>query len=50
MRRNYDNVIGESTAERIKHEIGAAYPVNDVLEIEVRGRNLTEGILKFDFE
>ena len=44
VRRNYSNVIGESTAERIKHEIGTAYPVNDVLEIEVRGRNLTEGI------
>jgi rod shape-determining protein MreB and related proteins len=44
VRRNYSNVIGESTAERIKHEIGTAYPLNDVLEVEVRGRNLTEGI------
>ena len=49
VRRNYSNVIGESTAERIKHEIGTAYPVNDVLEIEVRGRNLTEVFPKFDF-
>ncbi len=44
VRRNYGTLIGESTAERIKHEIGSAYPGKEVLEIEVRGRNLTEGI------
>lgn len=44
VRRNYGNVIGEATAERVKHEIGSAYPSTDVKEIEVRGRNLAEGI------
>ena len=44
VRRNYGTLIGEATAERIKHEIGSAYPGNEVAEIEVRGRNLAEGI------
>ncbi len=44
VRRNYGTLIGEATAERIKHAIGSAFPGNDVLEIEVRGRNLAEGI------
>ena len=35
---------GEATAERIKHEIGSAYPVDEEMEIEVRGRNLAEGV------
>ncbi|MEJ2315966.1 MAG: rod shape-determining protein [Gammaproteobacteria bacterium] len=44
IRRNYGTLIGEATAERIKHEIGTAYPGNEVKEIEVKGRNLAEGI------
>lgn len=44
VRRNYGTLIGESTAERIKEEIGSAYPSAEVREIEVRGRNLAEGI------
>ena len=44
VRRNYGTLIGESTAERIKHEIGSAFPGKEVLEIEVKGRNLSEGI------
>jgi len=44
VRRNYGTLIGESTAEKIKHEIGSAYPGDEVREIEVRGRNLAEGI------
>ena len=44
IRRNYGTLIGEATAERIKHEIGSAYPGTEVTEIEVRGRNLAEGI------
>ena len=45
-RRNYGVLIGESTAERIKHEIGSAYPGKEMQEIEVKGRNLSEGIPK----
>jgi rod shape-determining protein MreB and related proteins len=44
VRRNYGTLIGDATAERIKHELGCAYPGNEVKEIEVRGRNLAEGI------
>src|SRR5210317_2511587 len=44
VRRNYGTLIGETTAEHIKHEIGSAYPGNEVLEIEVKGRNLSQGI------
>ncbi|HWT16728.1 MAG TPA: rod shape-determining protein, partial [Patescibacteria group bacterium] len=38
VRRNHGTLIGESTAERIKIEIGCAYPQSDVKEIEVSGR------------
>jgi rod shape-determining protein MreB len=44
VRRHYGILIGEATAERIKHEIGAAYPGQEVREISVRGRNLSEGV------
>ncbi len=44
VRRNYGSLIGEATAERIKHAIGTAYPGSEVREIEVRGRNLAEGV------
>ncbi|MCW8946095.1 MAG: rod shape-determining protein, partial [Sedimenticola sp.] len=35
VRRNYGTLIGEATAERIKKEIGSAFPGNEVKEIEV---------------
>ncbi|RZU97846.1 rod shape-determining protein [Spiribacter vilamensis] len=44
VRRNYGILIGESTAERIKHEIGQAFPGNEVRELEIKGRNLAQGI------
>jgi rod shape-determining protein MreB and related proteins len=44
VRRNYGSLIGESTAEKIKKEIGTAFPGNTVKEMEVRGRNIAEGI------
>jgi len=44
VRRNYGTLIGEATAERIKHAIGSAYPGNEVVELEVKGRNLSQGI------
>ena len=40
VRRNYGILIGEATAERIKHEIGSAYPGQDVREISVKGQPL----------
>ncbi len=44
IRRNYGSLIGDTTAERIKKEIGTAFPSSEVKEIEVRGRNLAEGV------
>ncbi|QJC33512.1 MreB/Mrl family cell shape determining protein [Enterobacteriaceae endosymbiont of Donacia provostii] len=45
VRRNYGSLIGEATAEKIKHKIGSAYNNNEeLLEMEVRGRNLAEGV------
>ena len=44
IRRNYGMLIGESTAENIKKTIGSAFPGSEVREMEVKGRNLAEGI------
>ena len=44
IRRNYGMLIGETTAEHIKKEIGSAFPGSEVREKEVKGRNLAEGI------
>ena len=44
IRRNYGMLIGEPTAEAIKKEIGTAFPGADVREMEVKGRNLAEGV------
>jgi rod shape-determining protein MreB len=44
VRRTYGSLIGDATAERIKKEIGCAYPGSELREIDVRGRNLAEGI------
>ena len=44
IRRNYGMLIGETTAEMIKKEIGSAFPGIEVREMEVKGRNLAEGI------
>jgi rod shape-determining protein MreB len=44
IRRNYGMLIGETTSELIKKEIGSAFPGSEVREKEVKGRNLAEGI------
>ena len=44
IRRNYGMLIGEQTAENIKKTIGSAFPGSEVREMEVKGRNLSEGI------
>ncbi len=44
VRRNYGALIGEATAERVKFEIGSAYPGKELREIEIKGRNLSEGV------
>lgn len=44
VRRRYGSLIGDATAERIKQEIGCAFPGSELREIDVRGRNLAEGV------
>lgn len=44
IRRNFGMLIGEQTAETIKKQIGSAFPGSEIREMEVRGRNLSEGI------
>ena len=44
IRRNYGMLIGEPTAEVIKKSIGSAFPGSEVKEMEVKGRNLSEGV------
>ena len=44
VRRTYGSLIGDATAERIKKEVGCAHADSELLEIDVRGRNLAEGV------
>ncbi len=44
VRRNYGMVIGEVTAERVKHTIGGAYPGDKIMEMEIWGHKLSEGV------
>ena len=44
VRRVYGSLIGDATAERIKQEIGCAHKSSELREIDVRGRNLAEGV------
>jgi rod shape-determining protein MreB len=44
IRRNYGMLIGEATAELIKKKMGSAFPGAEVLELEVKGRSLAEGV------
>ena len=44
VRRRYGSLIGDVTAERIKQEVGCAHNGSELREIDVRGRNLAEGI------
>ena len=44
MKRKFNLLIGERTAEQIKIEIGSAYPLDKSLSMEIKGRNLIEGV------
>jgi rod shape-determining protein MreB len=46
LKRKYNLLIGERTAEQIKMEIGSAYPLDKPLTMEIKGRHLLEGIPK----
>ncbi len=44
VRRNFGCLIGEMTAEKIKQQIGIAFPTEDVKELQVSGRHVAEGV------
>ena len=44
VRRQHGIVIGETTAQIVKHSIGLAYPSSEIRDIAVRGGNLAEGL------
>ena len=46
IKRKYNLLIGERTAEAIKIEIGSAYPLDEPISMEIKGRDLVEGIPK----
>src|ERR1035438_3858213 len=46
VKRKYNLLIGERTAEAIKMEIGSAYPLDKPLTMEIKGSNLIEGVPK----
>jgi rod shape-determining protein MreB len=46
LKRKYNLLIGERTGEQIKIQIGSAYPLDKPLTMEIKGRNLIEGIPK----
>ncbi|HEX7613895.1 MAG TPA: rod shape-determining protein [Thermoanaerobaculia bacterium] len=46
IKRKYNLLIGERTAEAIKIEIGSAYPLDEPISMEIKGRDLVEGVPK----
>ena len=46
VKRKYNLLIGERTAEQIKIEIGSAYQLDEELSLEIKGRNLVDGLPK----
>ncbi len=46
LKRKYNLLIGERTAETIKIQLGSAYPLDRPLTMEIKGRNLIEGVPK----
>ena len=46
LKRKYNLLVNERTAEQIKMEIGSAYPLDKPLTMEIKGRNLIEGVPK----
>ena len=43
VKREHDLLIGERTAERVKMELGSAWPLREKKEMEVKGRHVLEG-------
>ncbi|HUP60147.1 MAG TPA: rod shape-determining protein [Thermoanaerobaculia bacterium] len=46
IKRKYNLLIGERTAEQVKMEIGSAFPLDEEMTMELKGRDLVEGVPK----
>jgi rod shape-determining protein MreB len=46
IKKTYNLLIGERTAEQIKMELGSAYPLDERMTMEIKGRHLIEGVPK----
>jgi len=46
LKKKYNLLIGEQTAEFVKTEIGSAFPLSEELKIDIKGRDLVEGLPK----
>ncbi|HKZ31541.1 MAG TPA: rod shape-determining protein [Vicinamibacteria bacterium] len=46
IKKKYNLLVGERTAEMIKFEIGSAFPLDEPMTMEIKGRDLIEGIPK----
>ena len=46
IKKTYNLLIGERTAESIKMEVGSAYPLEERMTMEIKGRHLIEGVPK----
>ena len=46
IKRKYNLLIGERTAEQVKIEVGSAFPLDQPRTMEIKGRDLMEGVPK----
>ena len=46
IKRKYNLLIGDRTAEEVKIQIGSAYPLEEETTLEIKGRNLVDGLPK----
>ncbi len=46
LKKKYNLLIGERSAEQVKMQIGSAYPLDEPMTMEIKGRDLREGIPK----
>jgi len=46
LKKKYNLLIGERTAEQIKMQVGSAFPLDKEISMEIKGRNLIEGVPK----
>jgi rod shape-determining protein MreB len=44
LKRKYNLLIGERTAEQVKWDLGSAHPLKDEMRMDIKGRDLVEGV------